>query len=432
MNNFYLRSAAPIMVATLCFFTAIAGCQARDAKQQADEATSVQIPESGSPAVVLPASASRTGASGSLTTATLTDASFGRMQASHLTVPGGWRVQGQMITSPCANLPSATWDAVAPNGQGEIHVLPVFGWRWGNVGQRSSGCIPLAGPLHADDFLQKFAARLPGVRVAGAMPIADAFRRREENFTAGANGNNARLLPVLQARNIGDVAAVQATDPSGQEMRLRAWVQCRERSQGGDCFARVDILRAPKGQFNTLISLVDSHNLVQDRPTQEWQSAYMNRQQQVGRQQMDQLRRNADAGNQALAQQRRNADASSQMLHQQYVDSSARLSAEHHAGMEQLQRSTDSSMRNANNSMNARTTAASDWRDYAADQQTVSGANGTYKTSSQYSNVWSSPVGPALSDGRTFGSSDNTVDPNTATDNTWTEDTKVHGNGQPY
>jgi hypothetical protein len=100
--------------------------------------------------------------------------------------------------------------------------------------------------------------------------------------------------------------------------------------------------------------------------------------------------------------------------------------------MEEIQRSTDSSMRNANNSMNARTTAASDWRDYAADQQTVSGANGTYKTSSQYSNVWSSPVGPPLSDGRTFGSSDNTVDPNTATDNAWTKDIKVHGNGQSY
>jgi hypothetical protein len=41
-------------------------------------------------------------------------------------------------------------------------------------------------------------------------------------------------------------------------------------------------------------------------------------------------------------------------------------------------------------------------------------------------------VGPALSDGRTFGSSDNTIDLNTATDNTWSKDTKVHGNGQPY
>ncbi|HEY3988524.1 MAG TPA: hypothetical protein VGM02_04440 [Acidobacteriaceae bacterium] len=105
---------------------------------------------------------------------------------------------------------------------------------------------------------------------------------------------------------------------------------------------------------------------------------------------------------------------------------------EHQAGMEELQRSTDSSMRNANNSMNARSTAASDMEDYSLNQQTVSGANSTYKTSSQYSNVWSSPVGPALSDGRTYGSTDNTTDPNTATDNTWTKDTKVHGSGQPY
>ncbi|MEO6829290.1 MAG: hypothetical protein ABI164_05730 [Acidobacteriaceae bacterium] len=82
--------------------------------------------------------------------------------------------------------------------------------------------------------------------------------------------------------------------------------------------------------------------------------------------------------------------------------------------------------------LNARSTAASDMQDYSLDQQTVSGANGTYKTSSQYSNVWSNPNGPALSNGRTFGSTDNTIDPNSATDNSWTKDTKVHGNGQPY
>jgi hypothetical protein len=108
MNNFYLRSAAPVMVATLCFLTAIAGCQARDAEHQADEATSVQIPESESPGVVLPASASGTGASGGLTIATLTDASFAGVRASQVTVPACWRVQGQMVTSPYANLPSAT------------------------------------------------------------------------------------------------------------------------------------------------------------------------------------------------------------------------------------------------------------------------------------------------------------------------------------
>jgi hypothetical protein len=429
---FHIRSAAPAVVATLCLFTAVAGCQSDKAETHAEEVTSVQIPEPASPAALQRASASRTNSGEGLTTVSLADASFGLLSASEVTVPGGWHVQGRMAVSPCTNLPSASWDAVAPDGQGEIHVLPTFGWRWGNVGQGSNGCIPLSGSLQAAEFLQKFAARVPGIHVIGAMPISDTFRRREENFTNSANNNNARLVRPLQARNLGDVAAVQTVDASGHEMRLRAWVQCRERSQGGDCFAKVDILRAPKGRLSALVALVDRRNLVQDRPTQEWMAAYSNRQQQVGRQQMDQLRQNADVGRQQMDQLRRNADAGNQMLRKQYEDSSARLNAEHQAGMEELQRSTDSSMRNANNSMNARTTAASDWRDYAADQQTVSGANGTYKTSSQYSNVWSSPVGPALSDGRTFGSTDNTIDPNTATDNTWSKDTKVHGNGQPY
>jgi hypothetical protein len=340
------------------------------------------------------------------------------MEASQVAVPAGWKVQGQMAMGRCTNLPDASWDAVSPDGRSQFYVLPQFGWRWGNGAQYSHGCIPLSGPLQAADFLQKFAARSGDLRILTAMPVADAFRHREENFTARINSNNSRLLPQLQARNSGDVAAVRAIDAKGDEMRLRAWVQCQESSHGGSCFAKVDILSAPKGRLNALVDLVDSHNLVQDHPTQQWQAALMNRQQRTANQQMDALRRQAAAN--------------SQMLHQQYLDSSARLAAEHQAGMEQLQRSTNSSMNNAMNSMNAHSTAASDMQDYSLNQQTVSGANGTYKTSSAYSNVWSSPVGPALSDGRTFGSNDNTVDPNTATDNTWTKDTKVHGNGQPY
>ena len=407
MNNFRIGNAAPILIAALCFLTTVAGCQSQNSQatprgmQQPESASSMNLGQG-------------------VTTATLTDASFNGMPATQVGIPMGWHVQGSMANSPCATIPSASWDASSPDGQSQINVLPAFGWKWGMGAQNQNGCIPLSEPLHAADFLQKFAARLKGVRVLGTMPVSDKFRSREENFTNNANNNNARLVGPLQARNLGDVAAIEAVDSTGHEMRLRAWVQCMERQgrlQGGSCFARVDVLRAPKSQFNALVSLVDGHNLVQDQPTQQWMSAYMNRQQQIANGQMDQLRRNADA--------------SSQMLHNQYLSSSQTLKDEHEAGMQQLQSSTDSSMRNAQNSQNARTTAASDMQDYSLDQQTVSGANGTYKTSSQYSNVWSSPYGPANSDGRTFGSTNNTVDPNSATDNTWTKDTKVHGNGQP-
>lgn len=417
-NTLRIRYAALRIVAAICLFTSVAGCQARKTADQAQEGSAAQ--DAGdSTGILQRTSASRTGLGEGVTTAILTDASFGGMQAAEVTVPAGWKVQGQMLQSPCTNIPSATWDAVSPDRQSELHVLPLFGWRWGNNPQGSNGCIPLNKPLQAADFLQAFTQRLPGgVRVLGAMSVADTFRRREQNLTNVSNNSNPNTPPMLRVRATGDVAALHAVDSSGHEMRLRAFTVCRMRSQGGDCMGRIEMLRTPNGRLNGLVTLVDNHNMLQERPTQQWIAAYQNHQQQVAAQQMGQLRRNAAAGN--------------AMLRKQYEDSSARLSAEHQAGMEELQRSTDSSMRNANNSMNARSTAASDMEDYSLNQQTVSGANGTYKTSSQYSNVWSSPVGPALSDGRTYGSMDNTTDPNTATDNTWTKDTKVHGNGQPY
>src|ERR1700748_1781191 len=135
MNTFYLRGGVPALVATLCFFANLAGCQSHEVVQQAEDRASVQIPESGNSGVVQRTSASGASAGAVLTTAVLTDAAYGGMQATEITVPSGWRVQGQMIASPCTYLPSATWDAVAPNGQGEMHVLPIVGWRWGQSGQ---------------------------------------------------------------------------------------------------------------------------------------------------------------------------------------------------------------------------------------------------------------------------------------------------------
>ena len=416
MKNIHTCTGAPALIAGICLLATVAGCQSRT-----NDADGQSMPEESSISLEHRVSASHTAPGQGLTTAMLTDASFNGMPATQVVVPKGWHVQGRMGSVPCSNLPSASWDASSPDGDSQINVLPVLGWMWGVGAQRGNGCIPLSGPVHAADFLQQFAARLKGVRVVGTMPVNDEFRTREVAWTNGFNKNNARLAGPLQALNMGDVAAIETVDSTGHQMRMRAWVECAVRQgrfQGGNCFARVDILRAPKGRLNALVALVDNHDLWKDRATQQWQSAYMNRQQQMGNGMMRLLRRNADAGNKALRDQ--------------YLSSSARLNAEHQAGMQEIQNATDSSMANAQASQDASSTSASDMEDYSLDQQTVSGANGIYKTSSQYSNVWSSPYGPANSDGRTFGSTDNTIDPNTATDNTWTQDTKVHGNGKPY
>lgn len=94
--------------------------------------------------------------------------------------------------------------------------------------------------------------------------------------------------------------------------------------------------------------------------------------------------------------------------------------------MAQQESSFRSSMNNANAAMNARTTAASDWVDYALDQQTVTGAGGTVKVSSAYSQTWS--------DGNNhwYQTNDPNANPNGILPGNWSQDTKVHGNGQSY
>ena len=140
---------------------------------------------------------------------------------------------------------------------------------------------------------------------------------------------------------------------------------------------------------------------------------------------------------QALAERARNDQieltrqehASSAMLRKQFEDFQATAQRNHEQFMAQQESSFRSSMNGAINSMNARSTAASDWVDYSLDQQTVTGEGGTVKVSNAYSHTWSSTVGNQT----TWYQTNNTgANPNGVLPGNWTENTKVHGNGQPY
>jgi hypothetical protein len=74
----------------------------------------------------------------------------------------------------------------------------------------------------------------------------------------------------------------------------------------------------------------------------------------------------------------------------------------------------------------ARDNAASDWVDFALDRQTTTGAGGTVHISSQYTHTWSN------GQNEWFQTNDSNANPNGVLYGNWTEDTKVHGNGQPY
>jgi hypothetical protein len=180
---------------------------------------------------------------------------------------------------------------------------------------------------------------------------------------------------------------------------------------GGGCSAHVDVLRAPKGKLDALAELVDAHDLVRTPHEDLWLQHVQQTLTELNQRRMRDLTRQEQAGNNMLRQQNEQFMASSQRNHEAF--------------MAQQESSFRSSMNNANASMNARSTAASDWVDYSLDQQTVTGAGGTVKVSSAYSQTWSD------GQGHWYQTNDPNTNPNGVLSGNWSQTQRVHGNGTP-
>jgi hypothetical protein len=357
---------------------------------------------------------------------TIADPSLNNMKAGTLTIPAGWKFQGVMLTSACNPLPFPVFRAYSPDGLTEMRALPVFGWKWGRFKNPNDGCLPLTGPMSAADFLRNYTEMIPGgVHIVGPLPVSTELTAFKDRLVNSANASRAipGPGPHLTVNHTGDVAAIRVQTVNGSfviEQRLRALLICDIRPddnpmQGGTCWVRVDVLRAPKGKLDALIALVDGQNLPHFVQTQEWMQASLQRQQQQGQAMLRELAARAQAASRMLYQQ-----------HEQFMQT---MQHNHEAFMAQQESSFRSSMNNANAAMNARTTAASDWVDYALDQQTVVGQGGYAKVSSAYSQTWSSTVGNQTT---WYQTNDPNANPNGVLSGNWTPDTKVHGNGQPY
>jgi hypothetical protein len=361
-----------------------------------------------------------------LTTATITDPSLGNITAATLTIPAGWKLQGIEMISACTFQPWPVFRAYSPDALMQYRIEPVIGWQWhpNAKGTFNSGCANISGQMSAANFLQYYLGTMQGgVHVVGTMAVPSAYSQWAQGLAAQKNQANNGAAPAMQVQNTADTAALRIEVVNGSfvvEERLRTVVECsmhNDRSTamsnalyGGTCWARVDVLTAPQGRLDALVQLVDSNNLPHGVNTPQWMQAAQQRQQ----------RQNAQAIAALTAQEK----AESQMLYQQFQQIMARSQAEHQQFMQQQESQFQSAMNNANASMNAQSTAASDWVDYSLDQQTVAGPNGTAKVSSAYSQTWSNGS-------QWYQTNDPNSNPNGVLKGNWTLTTKVHGNGQP-
>jgi hypothetical protein len=357
----------------------------------------------------------------SLTTVPIIDPAY-CITAFNITIPNGWKLQGTVLPGPeCSRVPIPLFRAYSPDGLSEMRLIPAFNWTFHPLfrGFRAaSGCVAFTGPVSAQDFLNHYVEMVAtsGMHVVGPMAVGGPYQQR----VARVAQNMSRIAPNI--RGSADAAALRVETVNGTfiiEQRLRAYVECRIASAGpdvggGGCSAHVDVERAPKGKLDGLVALVDAHDLVRTPNEAAWLQRV--------------LQTAAQRNRQDIAELTRQEQASQAMLKKQFDDFMATSQRNHEAFMAQQESSFRSSMNNANAAMNARSTAASDWVDYALDQQTVVGQGGVAKVSSSYAHTWSSTVGNQT---QWFQTDNPNSNPNGALSGNWSEDTKVHGNGQP-
>jgi hypothetical protein len=368
---------------------------------------------------VLLFSLSQLAAAQALTTAEIIDPAYG-LKAFNITIPAGWKFEGTVVSGPeCSRISYPVFRAYSADGLSEMRLVPTFNWTFHpNLRNfhAANGCLDFGRTLTAEEFLKRYEEMIAvsGMRVVGPMPIAPSYQRRVD----GVAQNMSRIGPGINAT--ANAAAVRVETRNGSfviEQRFRVYVECRVSDRtgigaGGGCSAHVDVLRAPKGKLDALAQLVDAHDLVRTPHEDAW---------------LQQVRQSLAAeGQRRMAALTAQEQASSAMLRKQFDDFMATSQRNHEAFMAQQESSFHSSMNNANAAMNARTTAASDWVDYALDQQTVTGSGGTVKVSSSYSHTWSNGMN------EWYQTNNTNANPNGVLYGNWTEDTKVHGNGQSY
>ena len=318
--------------------------------------------------------------SGGVRTENVTDPTMNNIAAYSVKVPASWKFQGTLLQggpATCDSYAMLTWKTTSPDGLSKMEQLPQMLWVYGNGPKPAHGCLPINNAISAQDFLKTLSLMM-GLVYESDEPLPELNAKYQQGFRdADAKGAAFYASHNLAApRNMGEVRAAMVQSKIGSvtiKGKLTAYIHCSETThpgfhsilQGmpstpagvsGKCTADVVYLSAPESQFAGLSHLWDSPEMA---PAQnhEWGDAWVKRYAQQG----DIMNRNmiakTDAQFAAQRQEIAHTMAVQQEVHDQFLAT--------------MQRGTDISMARAADSMNARSTAASDMVDYSLDRQTV-------------------------------------------------------------
>ena len=376
----------------------------------------------------------------------VTDPTLNNMKAYSVTIPAKWHFQGaQFQGGPCTSLPFRVWRATSPDGLSKVERMPVMAWVWGTgpmAQHKPEGCLPLSGPMSAQDFLRHVAMTMQVEYVADE-PIPaqeNASAQKEQQGAAASVAGRYAQMGVAPPKNTVDLARATVRYRNGSfNMKglLNVTVHCMENTYPGakgvatvggpgrlptatmvtgppstmdQCTAGLNYFVAPEEQFAGIMKQWQAPGMM-GHSNEAWEEAWTQRATAKVRQMTDDMNRQAAAQRQAQQQQFNHEQAVRQQMHEQF--------------MATMQAGTDRSIARTQAAMNARSTAASDWVDYALDRQTVMDpATGQIaKVSSSYSYTWIDNTG------HSYQTNDATANPNGSRTGIWTQQQVVHGDG---
>jgi hypothetical protein len=393
----------------------------------------------------------------------ITDPTMNNMKAFSVTLPTKWHFRGVLMQGDdCVGLPFMVWRATSPDGLSYVELMPPLGWRWGSgpmaafAEKQKNTCLPMKGAMHAQDFLKYLAATMKVEYVADEPVPAELnakVQQQERDAEASVAGKYAAMRTTPPKTTIELARAIVRYRNGSFAMKgmLGVTVNCTEQTFPGapglsqyspgnpvhpitgppsimdKCTAHMNYYTGPESGFAALIRQWGMPGMM-GHGDEAWQNAWVARNQQQMQQLTNQSiaasNRQFQAQQQAFAQQGAARQAQAQEFnHQQAVRQQM-----HEEFMSTMQRGTNMSMARTQENMNARSTATSDWVDYALDQKTVMDPNTgqVNKVSSSYSYTWVDSTGKVG-----YQTNDASANPNGVLQGTWTKQQVVHGNGTP-
>ena len=343
------------------------------------------------------------------------DTTLNNMPAYSVTLPAKWKLQGVIMQggpTTCDSYAFPVWRATSPDGLSYVEEMPQMMWAWGTGPVPKYGCLPINGPMSAQDFLKYVSAMLQvkyvGSATAAALPAGAPVAgttvdqaAATVSFQNGSFAISGRLWTVVSCatKNFPGFRSILAGMPSTPP------------STSTKCTAQLIYYTAPASQFDAMMKVWSApamgfHNNV------AWGNAW--------------VKRYAEQGNKVNAAMITAAEAKTAAGNAQIAHTMAVQQQEHDQFLQQMQAGTDASMARAAAVADSNHQMAMDTVDYSLNQQTVMdpSTGAVSKASSAYNYTWV--------DGSTsYQTNDPNANPNGLLQGTWTKQQVVHGDGTP-